>query len=491
MSGLASKSRSAVLWNTGFNLFRDLQQFALMLVMVRILPTEAYGHFGFVNSVIAVIAIFSFNNFVAFTLQVKNEADTHYQTHFTAGAALNGAMFLVTNLVALGLGFTEHYAVAAPLIHIMSLGFILDWPTQLYCRMLERNLDFQRLRTVHAIGILATASVAIAMAFAGCGSYTLLVPTLATPLVFLVDFFFIKRWRPTWEWSWENFRPAWRFGVTRIGSELALNGRTLLESTVLGAALGFAALGVYNRSIGLAQLFCFKVATQLLAAIYPVLLRASNTSGQSERASSLVLQFVAWTVVPTATCFALLAAPVVKTVYGQRWEAVIPLVPWAMAWGVVAALLHVGYMLLLARHMAPKCFTADLLQLGATALCLGFALPQSTITYLGCLVGAQSLIAMLIFYWLRQTKTVTLTSMLEAVAPPAFATALAAGLVMLLARCFQLSFPESFWSAAAWGMSFWVSYIVALRLCFSKLLASLTFHFPGRNALDRLLFQQR
>ena len=61
---------------------------------------------------------------------------------------------------------------------------------------------------------------------------------------------------------------------------------------------GFAALGVLNRSVGLAQLFCLKVAAQLIYAIYPILTRIEDTDGKAARVSSLVIQTVAWTTIP-------------------------------------------------------------------------------------------------------------------------------------------------------------------------------------------------
>jgi O-antigen/teichoic acid export membrane protein len=57
--GLGQRARQAVYWNTGFNLFRDLLQFAVMLVLVRILSPDAYGQFGLVTSIIGFISVFA------------------------------------------------------------------------------------------------------------------------------------------------------------------------------------------------------------------------------------------------------------------------------------------------------------------------------------------------------------------------------------------------------------------------------------------------
>ena len=54
---LADKARSGVLWVTGLNVFRDILQFATMLVLVRLLAPKAYGEFSLITSVMVFFTI--------------------------------------------------------------------------------------------------------------------------------------------------------------------------------------------------------------------------------------------------------------------------------------------------------------------------------------------------------------------------------------------------------------------------------------------------
>src|SRR5262245_5395180 len=98
---LGEKAQSAVIWNAGFNVFRDLLQFVVMLVLVRLLAPEAYGQFILVTSIIGFVGIFSFNSFISHSLQVKTDDEANLQQHFTAGAPLQLGLFVVTNVLAL------------------------------------------------------------------------------------------------------------------------------------------------------------------------------------------------------------------------------------------------------------------------------------------------------------------------------------------------------------------------------------------------------
>lgn len=487
MGNFGSKARSAVIWNTGFNLFRDVLQFATMLVLVRLLPPEAYGHFGFVTSIVGFLSIFAFGNFIAHVLQVKEEGEARFQEHFTAGAVLNISMCVITNLVAIGLRWSSQWSPVAPFLHVMSLTFLLEWPCEVRRKMIEREFDWKTLRILHSFGLVLTAGLALGMAWAGCGTYALLVPGMAVTLPFIFDLFFRLRWRPTWSWSWQRYKPSFDFAVARIGSGLVLNGRLLLESTALAVILGFTGLGILNRSVGMAQLFCLKIATQLVYAIYPILTRIEDKDGSAARVGSLVLQTVIWTTFPMATLFGVLASTVVWLIYGDMWLDVIPLVPWAMAWGVAAALFHSAYMLLLARQKQKLCFSADILVLFGSGLSLWLALPHGLKFYLAGTTASQLLASSFLLVNLHRMNALTQAGWFKPVATGVVGVVMAAGLSGALFSVIGALPQASVTNALAWGVTFLLFYVLVLRISFPKQIEMLMPYLPAQSNLRKLL----
>lgn len=487
MTKLGNKARSAVIWNTGFNLFQDLLQFGTMLVLVRMLKPESYGEFAMVTSVMGFLSIFSHSNFIAHILQVRDEADARYQEHFTAGAFLQPGIFLITNLTAVALYWVPTYAPIAPYLHVMSIAFLLEWPCELRRKMIEREFDWKRLRLLHAIGLFAGALLALVMAWVGAGTYTLLLPGMLVTLPFIYDLFVVAKWRPTWSWSWVHYRPAWRFGLTRIGSGLAINTRLLMESGVMSAVIGFAMLGIFGRAIGLAQMFCQRIASQLMYAIYPILTRIEEQGNNPQRVGGLVLRIVTWSALPIAVVFAELAEPVVRVIYGKNWADVTPLLPWAMAWGALSAVTHSGYMLLLAKRQTRLCLYADIMTLLGTGLALLLALPHGLIAYLGAICGTQIIVGGMLIGWLKQFQILSLSGIAYAFVPPLIAGLVSWGAVELSTIIFYGSVAFSVPGAIAWGAVFTLLYIGTLRAGFSKQMTELINYLPARKSISRFL----
>ncbi|MCI5158353.1 MAG: hypothetical protein D3906_07895, partial [Candidatus Electrothrix sp. AUS1_2] len=253
---LARKARLSVYWNTGFNLFRDTLQFAVMLVLVRLVAPEAYGQFGMVNSIVGFVSVFSFHNFIAHTLQIRGDEPILYQEHFTAGAILQIGLFLLINVVAVLLRYVHEYAPLSPLLHVLSLTFLLEWPCELRRKMLERQLDWKHLRLLHAAGLFVSSVLAVCIGLAGEGVYALLIPGLFVTLPFIFDLFIIQQWRPTWQWNTKDFMPALEFGLNRMGSELITKLRPLLENGFIVHIFGYTAGGLIEYRFVTAYLQC-------------------------------------------------------------------------------------------------------------------------------------------------------------------------------------------------------------------------------------------
>ena len=472
---VAGRARRAVAWATGFQLFRDVVQFGLTITLVRLLPADVYGQFGFLTTLLSFFTLYSFREFLGHTLQVRDGGALHYQDHFTAGAVVQLGLVAIVNVAALGLRWLPDYAPVSPVLHIMSVLFLLDLPAEFRVKMLERELDWRRLRLLQAMGFAVGGAASIALAFAGAGVYALLLPTLIAPLPFAYDLFIAEGWRPTWAFSWDRFRPSWRFGWTRIGTVSLVAVATVTESAWLTGALGFALVGIIGRATGLAQLLCGRVAGLLALSIYPVLTRLDPGSDAFRRASAMYLRSIGWTVIPLAVLTSMLAEPVVTLIYGRAWSAAIPLVPLAIGAAAIAAMVQTAYTLLLAHGRQAECLAADAWRLAGTVVALGALLPFGIRTYLLAVCGLHLVSLLMVLVFLLESRGVTSAAIWSAIAPPA-ACAVLAGLA---GQSVAGSTP------VVQMFVFGIAYVTGLRVMFAAPFAELVSYLPQAGRLNR------
>ena len=485
--GAAAKLRSGFLWNVGLNIFREIAQFGTMLVLVRRLDPSAYGEFGLVTSIIGFLTVLSFRSFLEHTFQVPHGEEPDYQNIFTIGGFIQGTIFLVTNIAALVMMTFPKYAPAAPLLQAMSVIFILDWMHEFRTNMLERDLDWSTLRLIQAVGIVFSNAVALVMALLGAGVYALLVPGLLVFTPTIYDLFFRAKWRPTWKCSWVDFQPAWRYGLTRMGSGLLLTGRQLAESAMIVHYLGFAGAGIYGRAIGIATIACLRIPSYLTRNLYPVLARVPVGTPARSRAGTLVLQSILWLIVPMAAVMLVLAEPVIRMLYGTKWLAAAPLIPMALAITGLSAVGEALSILLLACGRQRTCLVADLVSSGGVLLSLGILLPQGIQPYLAGIAGAQLFSSGVMLVGLHQADALEFPRFARVLVMPLVASA---SLLAATAPLY-LKLPVEFWSPlliCLFSVGFAAVYLVFLRVAAGTSLGELVNYLPGRTRLQRLLW---
>ena len=240
---LRQKARSGVLWVAGINVFRDIVQFGTMLVLVRLLEPKVYGEATLVNGVMLFFTIFSFRSFFEHILQVRPHEAVDYQSHFTAAGIMQAVMFTLVNITASVLRQFPEYAEIAPYLHVMSVFFIFDWAGEFRVKILQRELNWTRLRTLEAIGVLVGAASGLALALLGGGTYALILPGMFFTLPFIYDLFVVRGWRPDWTWRPRRLPRCMALWSCGVASGSLTASRPLIEAVVVVHVANFASPG--------------------------------------------------------------------------------------------------------------------------------------------------------------------------------------------------------------------------------------------------------
>lgn len=485
MSSLASKAKSSVIWNTGFNLFRDILQFLVMIVLVRMISPESYGQFALVTSVIGFIHVFSFSTFIQHILQERDDSKVDYQNHFTFGFYLQVFMFIITNLIAFTMEYFNFYSTISTYMHVLSIVFFLELFSELRRMELQRNLDWKRMRILHGIGLIMGAVLALLMANFGAGIYALIIPGFMSNIPFIYEMFIIKKWRPTWEWNKIDYTDTINFSKKRILSGLMTTGKPLIENSLFVAILGYSQLGFYNRAIGLATLLVNKFALQLTLSLYPILTKIEPFTDAFRKVSGLIIIFVFWLIVPISFVVYNLSSELVYILYGEKWLDVIPFLAPASIILALSAINYVLYSLLLSSHKVKFCTYYDFFILFGTILFLIFILPSGVLNYLYSQIVLFSVSLFLLFLFNIYFKVLELASVFKALIPSFLATIFSGVLVNILLNIYSLD--NNVVRLLSYSIFFSIGYMFFLRLFFKNDLIIIISYLPAKNIFYRFL----
>ncbi len=336
-----------VAWNVFSEVAQTAFNFAAMLLLVRIISPADYGRATAATSVLVLLTAFSAAGMLGHVLQLPDGEEPDWTLHWHAAFVLQGGLFLAANAVAGVYWLLPAYRPAAPLLHIGSIGCLLNLPHLFAYQLLQRELDFRRSRLGIVLSSLANTTTTVVLGLSGFGAYAIVIGAQVAGLMPLpIYLLVIRRWRPAGPWfrwpEWRQHADSLRFGGQQMSLATLASARGALEAAVLPGTLGFGAIGLLGRAMGLHAQTAGRVGNILRDTVYPLLPRSASHAPTFARHSTLFVQTALLAAMPAAVLVGLLGPQLSRVLYGSKWVAADPLIwPAALA-GLGLAALQAG-----------------------------------------------------------------------------------------------------------------------------------------------------
>jgi O-antigen/teichoic acid export membrane protein len=302
------------------------------IVLARILERRDFGVYGICIFYIGIGTLLGDGGLGAALLRRRREpTKKEFRIALTAllgvSAVLGGAMFIAAPYIG-------HYNRFAPsevnvLRAMAPLYFVNAFRVVPYIR-LERALQFSRIARIELTASLVRHLVAISLALAGAGVWSLVVAGLTSSALQLV---FAYRASPGWVgigWSWRVFRPLIGYGGKVQALGICSYLKDNISAALLGSALGPAAVGLFD--FGLKYIQIPVTAVNSLARVQlPVYARLDAHDPTLFAALRGATRTALLLGIPLLGALAFAGPWVIPLVYSPRWAPAYPVI-----WGLLA-----------------------------------------------------------------------------------------------------------------------------------------------------------
>jgi O-antigen/teichoic acid export membrane protein len=318
------------------------------ILLARILAPEDYGVFAV--ALVALNALLSMNELgvslaiVRWPGDLDRIAPTVTTLALGSSVLLYGACWVTAPWLSETMGAPE----ATPILRLLGLGAIIDGATAVPAALLARTFRQKQRLIADFISFGISTALTIGLAAAGFGAWSLAWGRLAGNGIAAVAFVLLapRRWKPGWDAG--QAKALLAFGLPLAGSSLLVFGMLNVDSIIIGSVLGPVALGFYSMAFNLSSwpVNVFSVVVRRVAlagfsrlADDPVRLRDGFVN------SMALLMAV---TLPVCVLLGVLAEPLVRFVYGDKWAPAAVALQWLAVLGAVRVAAELAYDLLVA-----------------------------------------------------------------------------------------------------------------------------------------------
>ena len=223
-------------------------------------------------------------------------------------------------------------------LYILAFNFLLTPPNAVGLALLKRDLRFGTVFWFEMAGNLSWAVVAISLAYAGesyrglaWGSLAGAAFMLAAFLVARPDLVLVRPSLVTW-------RRVAGFGSINTAANVVTQIGVLSPAIIMGRLLGFSDVAFYNRGNSLTRMFRDTIESGARSVALPAFsaqLRHGDFNTRGYLYATTLITGISW---PFFCLLGLMAYPIMRILYGDQWDAAVPVVQFLALCNVINAL---------------------------------------------------------------------------------------------------------------------------------------------------------
>lgn len=312
-------------WSFADNILRLGVSFVVGIVLARLLSPDEYGLIGIITIFINVFNGIVDSGFSNALIRKNDAGDTDYNTVFWSNLLVSVVLCVVLFFSAGLIADFFDRPQLKPLTQVMSVIVIINAFAIIQRTLLVKRIDFKTQTKVSFISAISSGILGIAMAYAGCGVWSLVGQQLSAQLLNSALLWIFNRWKPKLEFSVKSFKELFGFGWKLLVAGLINSIWNELYQVVIGKKYTAATLGLYTRAQQFANLFSSNITQVVQRVSYPALSEIQDDKVHLKEAYKRVIKI---TMLVTFSLMMGLAGAANNFIYcliGEKWMECVPM----------------------------------------------------------------------------------------------------------------------------------------------------------------------
>ncbi len=429
---LRRQAARGVFWTAAGNWGYQLATLVVFSILANLLTPEAFGLVALASVFVALMKLVEEQGMADALVQRETLEPEHLDTAFWISVGLSVALAVSLTLGSSLLAALVNEPDVSPILAWLSLSLILSGLSSVQRAVLTRELRFASLTLRTLSSVVAGGIVGVAAAFAGFGVWALVAQLVTMELVGVIALWTASDWRPSFRFSKAHFRELFSFGSSVLGFKILRFADRRVDNLMVGSLIGATALGFYVVAYRLLNLI-INITTSVVGSVaFPVFSKIQADADQIRKAYYKAVRQISVVSFPAFAGIIAIAPEATRLVFGNQWDASIPVMQVLAIAGLAQSVLFVNGVVL--KSLGRPGWRLVIMAVSVALLVAAFALTVQwgIVAVAWALVGVTYGMAPV---WLAATHRLVglgFRRYLEQVGPPLVASALMAGAVLSL-----------------------------------------------------------
>ena len=293
--------------------------FAISVILARLLLPEEYGLVALSVVLITILDVFVTYGFGNSLIANKNSDNIDFSTCFYFGIALSWLVYAGVFFAAPGIAVFFKNPLIVPVLRVLALRIPIAAVNSVQHAYVSKHMLFRKFFISTSIGTVLSGILAVAMAYGGCGVWSLVAQYLGNVVCDTVCLWIIVGWRPIRAFSFLRLRKIYDYGWKILGVGLLDTIYSRLRSLVIARQFSPSDLAYYNNGNHFPRLSMTILDPTLQTVLFPALAQCNDNQAAMRNISRRMIGLSTYLVFPVMIGLIAVAKPLVLVLLTEKW----------------------------------------------------------------------------------------------------------------------------------------------------------------------------
>lgn len=321
---LKKQAISGVFWSSIQLFGTQGVSFLVSVILARLLMPSEFGLIAMLGIFMGVGTVLISGGLTQSLIRTQDADEEDFATVFYFNLAGSVLIYIIIFLCAPFIAKFYNQELLVLIIRVYAITFIINAFGAIQLTRLNKMMDFKTQMKISIPSTILSGITGITLAYMEFGVWSLVWSGIVQALAGAIQLWYWSQWKPLWVFSKEKFNHHFHFGAKLMFSGLLDVIFTNAYTIIIGRFFAPAQVGFYNRADTLQMLPVGTISSVVSKVTYPLFSSIQNDDIRLKSVYQRIMQMVIFLVAPTLILMAVLAEPLFRFLFTERWLPAVP-----------------------------------------------------------------------------------------------------------------------------------------------------------------------
>ncbi len=321
---LKGKTTRALVWSSADKVGQQLFYMIAGIILARQLSPEDYGKVGVLTIFIALAGILIDSGFTSALIRKKDATEADYSTVFHVNIAISVLLYGLLYAAAPYLSFFFQVPELTTICRVLFLVIPLNALSLIQQTLLFKTFRLSVAARVNLWALGIASVIAVSMAYAGMGVWSLVAQTLGLAFFRALFFWTFNNWRPQWVFRMASLREFFGYSSNLVLSGIINNVFNKIYPIIIGKYYGMTQTGYYTQAEKYQDIPSALVSNIFRTVAFPLFSKIQDDAERLHRICRKNVRAIAFFIFPLMMLMIVVSYPFFLLVLKEQWLPSVP-----------------------------------------------------------------------------------------------------------------------------------------------------------------------